>query len=196
MPERQMTANSTAYHEAGHAVIGRVLGMTCGGATVVPDYDEGIAGLAITVVERSISDWDARGRLRWVSMFRALIMTLMAGRESEIEVFGKDPDAQFGDDYDLREIYLAMEEANITNEAFLAKMRMKTHGLVRRHRDAIAQVAEALIKHGSLDAQQIDEIVAASGVRLAERIDPATVTVEDKYARHLAWAKSVAEGGA
>jgi hypothetical protein len=28
-----------AYHEAGHAVIGRVLALPCGSATIVPDYD-------------------------------------------------------------------------------------------------------------------------------------------------------------
>jgi hypothetical protein len=29
---------STAYHEAGHAVIGRVLALVCGSATIKPDY--------------------------------------------------------------------------------------------------------------------------------------------------------------
>jgi len=29
----------TAFHEAGHAVIGRVLGMACGQVTIVPDHD-------------------------------------------------------------------------------------------------------------------------------------------------------------
>jgi len=41
----------TAYHEAGHAVIGRVLGMTCGGATIVPDYDACAWGNAIIDVD-------------------------------------------------------------------------------------------------------------------------------------------------
>ena len=94
-------------------MIGRVLGMTCGGATIVPDYEALEAGHAVTNVDQSISDWDARGRWRWVSMFRARIIVLMAGRESETEIFGKDPDAQFGDAYDLREIDRSLDEANI-----------------------------------------------------------------------------------
>jgi ATP-dependent Zn protease len=181
-------SNSTAYHEAGHAVIGRVLGLTCGGATIVPNYEEQVAGHAITEVERSISDWDARGRMRWVSMFRARIMMLMAGRESEIEVCGKGPDALFGDAYDLREIDQTMDEANVPDAAYLDRMRAKTRALVRRHRHAIAEVAAALIKRGSLSAEQIDEIVAASGVHLPERIDPESVTFAQTYARRLAWA--------
>jgi ATP-dependent Zn protease len=182
--------NSIAYHEAGHAVIGRVLGMTCGGATIVPDYEVLEAGHALTNVERSISDWDARGRWRWMSMFRARIMMLMAGRESEIEVFGKAPDARFGDDYDLREIDVSLGEANVDGSQ-LDKWRMKTRGLVRRHRDAITKVATALLEHRVLSAEQIDEIVVASGVRLPERIDPNTVTFEDVYARRLAWATTL-----
>jgi ATP-dependent Zn protease len=179
---------ATAYHEAGHAVIGRVLGMTCGGATILPDYDEGIAGHSISRDERSIADWECRGRSRWVSMFRARIMMLMAGRESEIECFGRGETAVFGDGNDLREIYLTISEADVPDEAFLARLRVKTRGLVRRHRRAITQVAAALMKHGSLDEQQIDAIVTASGVRLVERVDPQSVTFEEQDARARAWA--------
>ena len=184
------SSNRIAYHEAGHAVIGRVLGMTCGVATIVPDYEALESGHAITNVDRSISDWDARGRWRWVSMFRARIMMLMAGRESEIEVFGKDADAQFGDACDLHEIDGSLDEANVDGSQ-LDRWRMRTRGLVRRHRDAITKVATALLKHRVLSAEQIDEIVAASGVRLAERIDPNTVTAEDVFARRQTWATTL-----
>ena len=188
------SADSMAYHEAGHAVIGRVLGMTCGGATIVPNYEALEAGHAITCVERSISDWDARGRFRWVSMYRARIMTLMAGRESEIEVFGKDPDAEFGDAYDLRDIDLTIEGADV-DERTLAKLRSKTRGLVRRHRAAITAVAKALIRKRTLSAQQIDKLVTSSGVRLVERIDPNTIiTFEEIYARRVAWAEPRTRG--
>jgi len=183
---RPMTA--TSYHEAGHAVIGRVLGMTCGGATVVPNYEDLEAGHAIAHVERSISDWDARGRWRWQSMFRARIMMLMAGRESEVEVFGKDPDAEFGDASDLHEIGLTAEEADV-DELRLERLRSKTRALVRRHRVAITAVAKALISKRTLSAEQIDQLVTSSGARLADRIDPNTVTFEETYARQRAWAE-------
>ena len=67
MKQRSRTANQlrrTAIHEAGHAVIGRVLGLTCGEVTIVPDWEKLTAGYAITLVERSTSDWQARGRWR------------------------------------------------------------------------------------------------------------------------------------
>jgi ATP-dependent Zn protease len=37
----------TATHEAGHAVIARVLTLACGGASIQPDYDDGAAGHSI-----------------------------------------------------------------------------------------------------------------------------------------------------
>ena len=175
---------ATAYHEAGHAVIARVLGMTCGDTTIVADQD--FAGHSITSVERSIADWECRGRFRWTSMFRARIIMLMAGRESEIECFGKDQGSVFGDGDDLREIELSMPEAETPDES-VAKLRVKTRGLVRRHRHAIAQVAAALMKHGTLDALQIDAIVIESGAHLVERVDPLTVSIDEKIARGQAW---------
>jgi hypothetical protein len=37
----------TATHEAGHAVIARVLTLACGGASIQPDYANGCAGHSI-----------------------------------------------------------------------------------------------------------------------------------------------------
>ena len=55
----------TAVHEAGHAVIARVLDMACGGATIVADEDEGSAGHAETFDPHVTAHaWDLRGHLR------------------------------------------------------------------------------------------------------------------------------------
>jgi hypothetical protein len=51
---RRWQLRATAYHEAGHAVIGRVLGMTCGGVTIVPDYEDRAAGHALTHLCRAL----------------------------------------------------------------------------------------------------------------------------------------------
>lgn len=77
----------SAVHEAGHAVIGRVLGLTCGDADIVPNYRKGRGGVAVCDVDRSMDDWVARGRpIRacFGSIYRASIMVLQAGREAEI----------------------------------------------------------------------------------------------------------------
>jgi hypothetical protein len=72
----------TAIHEAGHAVIGRVLGMICGGASVVEDHDS--AGHSITEDPWDIGDrWKRRGKFRDLhSVFVGRIMTFMAGSEA------------------------------------------------------------------------------------------------------------------
>lgn len=56
----------TAYHEAGHAVIGRVLSVPCGDVTIVPDYKKQTRGVAIVRSDPyELSDnWDERGKFR------------------------------------------------------------------------------------------------------------------------------------
>jgi ATP-dependent Zn protease len=54
----------SAYHEAGHAVIGRVLGLVCGSVTIVPDA----AGFGCATSKSPLATldvWDARGRSRF-----------------------------------------------------------------------------------------------------------------------------------
>lgn len=79
----------TAIHEAGHAVIGRVLGMVCGGACVVADGDS--AGHSICGDPWEIAgEWDARERYREISLvFRGRILAFMAGAEAEVVIFGE-----------------------------------------------------------------------------------------------------------
>ena len=76
----QAALRRTAYHEAGHAVAGRVLGMMCGRATIVPDFDAMEAGFTITEDPWKIdSAWETRGKYRAsVSVFRGRIMSYMA----------------------------------------------------------------------------------------------------------------------
>jgi hypothetical protein len=84
----------TAVHEAGHAVIGRVLKQVCGHASVQPSPDEGEAGHTITADPYvTLGYWlDVLGRWRgkdpMVSIMRGRVMTYMAGRAAEEEFFG------------------------------------------------------------------------------------------------------------
>ena len=76
----------TAIHEAGHAVIGRMLGMVCGQVTIVPNLSEETAGVAITHDQWvTFGAWEKRDKYRDVSaVVRGRIMTLMAGAEAEV----------------------------------------------------------------------------------------------------------------
>src|SRR4051812_13699357 len=72
----------TAIHEAGHAVIARVLTLACGGATIVPNFDDGAAGHSIIEEPWScVSEWEKRGKVRDSddAVWHAQIISLMAG---------------------------------------------------------------------------------------------------------------------
>jgi hypothetical protein len=104
----------TAFHESGHAVIGRVVGMICGGATIVPDYEAMTAGVAITRDHWVAGDaWECRGKFRGdVSVMRGRIIGYMAGHEAEIIALG-EPDAAGGDEDDRCQIALMATEVDI-----------------------------------------------------------------------------------
>ena len=108
--EIENNAHTQLIHEASHAVIGRVLTLTCGQATIVPDYDEGSAGHSITEDHwRCTSEWQKRGKVRdnFDVVWHALIMMAMAGAEGEIELLGS---TQGGDGNDQYQIELIAEE--------------------------------------------------------------------------------------
>jgi hypothetical protein len=71
----------TAIHEAGHAVVGRVLGMYCGSATIVANEKRDTAGHVIIADPWATYEaWEARGKYRNItSACRGLVLTCMAG---------------------------------------------------------------------------------------------------------------------
>jgi hypothetical protein len=195
MPRRQTAKqlHHTAVHEAGHAVIGRILGMTCGGATIVPDWETMAAGVSFAFVERSVDDWDARGRWRPESMLRARIMMLMAGREGEIVLLGRHCG---GDADDQREIYCTLDNetygyayAGDHSQRWLKRLRARTRHLVRRHRNAIERVTAALLEHNELTPEAIDALVRQDGTYVPARIDRARHSADLWFARAQVWAE-------
>ena len=96
-------AQHTAFHEAGHAVIGRVLGMACGQVTIVPDHDS--SGHSITSNPSDTYElWEERGKFRgdeMHSIYVGRILTLMAGAEAERELLGR---CNGGESDDLKQI--------------------------------------------------------------------------------------------
>ena len=86
-PEIENDPFHTAIHEASHAVIGRVLTLACGGATIVLDYEAGGAGYSITEDPYICgSEWAKRGKMRDNddAVWHARIMAYMAGAEGEV----------------------------------------------------------------------------------------------------------------
>ncbi len=153
---------STAIHEAGHAVIGRALGLTCGSATIVPNEAEGEAGHHIVArPDRIQYDWDKRGKYRESdSVFIGRILTFMAGAEAETELVGR---CAGGDGDDRREIEWMADSIGLSDEQwerYEPRMRRHTRRLVRKHRSKIERVAGTLEERGTLQAQEIDLLMA------------------------------------
>ena len=167
--------NATAIHEAGHAVIGRVLDLACGGATIMPNEAEGEAGHAIFGDPyQSYGVWDDRyvtaafnGKLptiyRTLGMaYRARIITLMAGAEAEAVICGRRAVGD-GDDRRQIEMMAASSDSEIPEDSwphYEPRMRRQTRRLIRKHREQIERVASALVERETLTAEQIDELLA------------------------------------
>jgi hypothetical protein len=152
---------STAYHEAGHATIARVLTLRAGSATIKTNYETGNAGVASVFDVCSITDeWEERGKIRGEdTAWLALIMTGMAGAEAEMEMLGHIND----DSNDRRQILWMWKQLGRPWERFEERLeprlRAMTRMLVHRHRARIERVAKALLAETTLSAEQLDELV-------------------------------------
>lgn len=150
-----------AHHEAGHAVIGRVLKLSCGYATIVPDEDS--AGHAITAdPHETATRWDALGRWRELDVvYRARIIAIMAGAEAEIEFFGECAGGDGDDRWQIDLMLDSLLPAGADVPAYAARLRRFTRTLVQRHRDKIKAVADALQANGHLSEDQLDAMVGS-----------------------------------
>ena len=139
--KRKLKRRITAYHEAGHAVIARVLTLACGEATIKPDYRERTAGYAATAApDICINEWERRGKMRRSDdvAFRARIIGYMAGAETEAVLLGNKAT---GDSDDRKQIALMAECLGCDPDEFWdrieVRLRTMTRTLIRRHRQRV-----------------------------------------------------------
>jgi ATP-dependent Zn protease len=153
----------TAIHEAGHAVIGRVLKQICGRATIKPDWDEGTAGHHIVADPYvTLEHWwkieRYRGHDEYGSIMLGRIVTFMAGREAEEEILNSHG---CGDSDDQRQNNLMLDSTmphDMDMDTFrrhYTRLRRHTRGLVKRHRKTIERVAVLLLERETLTRQEI-----------------------------------------
>jgi hypothetical protein len=162
---RKQTKRSTAYHEAGHAVIARVLTLAAGSVTIKPRLADDSAGHAVVRTPWAcLDEWEKRGKVRDNhAVWHAKIMTSMAGAETEAVLLGR---IAIGDGFDRHEIGLMVEEGFSCPDSFWEqqepRLRAMTRMLVRRHRARIERVAKALLAKTTLSAKQVDKLVGRS----------------------------------
>jgi ATP-dependent Zn protease len=153
----------TAYHEAWHAVVGRVLTLVCEGASIKEDLFAGYSGIADP--SECEDEWRKRGKRRHSlgnPVLHARIITFMAGAEAEVFLLGS---TQGGDGNDRSQIKLMAEELSrdpLHWDKREARLRAMTRMLVRRHKDRIERVANALLTKETISAKQIDKLVGRS----------------------------------
>src|SRR5262245_56333879 len=170
-----ISLRSVAIHEAAHAVIARVLGIKCdGGATIVPNKQEGSAGHAFTSRFWAIQEqWDNAAKentrrglhAKWRdtrATFNACAIVSMAGAEAEMEFLGHCVEG--GDGEDRLHIAEGAEEfCEYTTDDFWQRheprLRRQTRRLVRKHSDKIESVAAGLLKRKTLTGEEIDLLV-------------------------------------
>jgi ATP-dependent Zn protease len=145
----------TAYHEAGHLVIGMVLGFRCSSVSIRPDEARGSLGRVVPLEGRDgpMADTISRGKVeRWVCV-------LYAGYAAEVR-FAPDAhdaarDGARGDDAQADD---SLERAGRTSDSTRHLLRARTAELVEQHWAVIESVARALLRHEEFDAVQAERI--------------------------------------
>jgi ATP-dependent Zn protease len=151
---------ATAIHEAGHAVIGRILDFRCGktsirmrgktsGYSIIPDPLE------------ATDDWEKRWGKYYRDLnvaYRARIMVQMAGRAAEEECLGECLGGDGDDQYRIAGMIVDLGLGLKRGEALQRRLRRMTAQLVRRHRQKIETLARALVEQPTMTDRQIREV--------------------------------------
>jgi hypothetical protein len=184
----------TAIHEASHCVVGRALGQEIAGCTIVPDDD--YAGLtwgpafdrSMLSNENEVPDLcQAIGelmpqagepRVNAAEIFAHVhvrVVDLMAGTAGELLLHPEcTPWVAHSDIRQARALVSMICTSEASIDAYLRFGAEEAKALIVQHRAAVLAIAEALMIHRTLDAEQIDTIIASAPER-ARRVDWAGV---------------------
>jgi hypothetical protein len=134
-----------AYHEAGHAVIGRVLGLLCGEVTIIPK-GTALGGAMIQQIP-------PRNQPMPHGLLVCYVKQLMAGREAEKVCWTVLDECSDENDRAM------IDELHTNSKCYgrplhLGSLRGVTARLVRRHKGEIEAVALTLIKRQTMTARK------------------------------------------
>jgi hypothetical protein len=165
-----------SIHEAGHAVVGHLLNMAPLGATINfcnghhgrvwfdqedhADVAGEAAGLCDALAHLMPKLGESRDAVAVDLLHLADIVVMsLAGREAEKLVFGT---AMVGTSHDLdeaRDITALIVRSPSSVAAYLVFAEHEAAGLLAEHRDALRAVADALLRHRTLDGRQIGDLI-------------------------------------
>jgi ATP-dependent Zn protease len=128
--------DAISIHEAGHAVISRVLQLPSGKAVI---------------------DGEQPGAYLTDDGGLASLLTALAGSAAEVELLGYA--SAGGVDGDRPKVLRLLDTLHLDCDSCW----LVTRQLVELHRDRIAAVAAALLQHGSLSGEEIDQLFEAAG---------------------------------
>jgi ATP-dependent Zn protease len=175
--EDGMSVSKEAMHEAGHAVVARVLGFTVTGIDIIPREvpntggELGIAGVEIDMP--TVSFIAGKGE----DSVREVLAVLYAGSASERIV---DPDSRIEENCDVSDGNRALEYAvtaifpfvlkngNYVMEvnpdrlkSFLSELEAFATDLVKKHQKAIGALAKLLQVKKELNGDEIEACIAS-----------------------------------
>jgi ATP-dependent Zn protease len=160
MKSRRRRHESTAYHEAGHAVAAFALRLKIGrrGVTIVPDKERdmlGYANIAAQLRERPDCATSARTRAR----IEAWAVAHLAGDVAERKFNGR---RRFGGHSDLLHASDLLEYISTSVEQFDARLRVAYVGardLIEDNWPSVQAVAEELLRKKTLTADEVASLV-------------------------------------
>lgn len=147
MTRDEIELYQAAHHEAGHAIVGRVLlgRRRCGEAAILIN-DLRRSGYATM----HASDADVRTR----------ILISLSGGIAEQRIIRRlgDPTLTVGNRLDRQPIQRLATDHGV-DEFELDTLRQRARRLVREHWGAVCRVGQALFRNGMLDGREIDELL-------------------------------------
>jgi len=141
-----------AYHEAGHAVCGRILGFACGGASITNDG----SGSAKVAGALSLC-WDLTRGQDIQSSALDKITVCWSGPVAEEIKFGSADDVR-GDLAQIKQLAARY----FVQDHDVERARARAHELVTKHWNDVECVATALLEKKTLWGAEIDALLKSS----------------------------------
>jgi hypothetical protein len=136
-----------AFHEAGHAVIARKLGLSCGMVTLEPAMNGPKAEIAWRYYPKRPNATQEQANA-------AFAIAMYAGREAERMICGEPEE---GTDRHDREL---AHDAVGDDPGLESELRAWAAAMVQEHRETIEWFARALLQSGTLIPLEADSLVA------------------------------------